>query len=179
MAIISRLETGRLAIVPFASCHLTERYVAWLNDKEVVRYSEQRHKPHTLKTCNQYWEAVKKSNNDLLAIEMRNLSADHIGNITISYDANNKVADISILIGEKALWGKGYGSEAFAAVCGFLLKDSDIRKVTSGTMATNEGMLGIMRHVGMQDDGYRKRAFLLDGKETGLVFGAIYRNESD
>ena len=49
------LETPRLRIVPFCELYLTPRYVAWLNDPDVVRYSEQRHRVHTLESCRSYW----------------------------------------------------------------------------------------------------------------------------
>jgi [ribosomal protein S5]-alanine N-acetyltransferase len=41
-----RIKTKRLLIVPFSEKHLQEKYVGWLNDKELMRYSEQRHKKH-------------------------------------------------------------------------------------------------------------------------------------
>lgn len=42
------LDPGPCRVVRFADRHLTERYVGWLNDPAVVRYSEQRHSRHTL-----------------------------------------------------------------------------------------------------------------------------------
>jgi len=48
------LQTARLRMVPFSEAHLTTRYVGWLNDPEVVRYSEQRHQTHTIESCRSY-----------------------------------------------------------------------------------------------------------------------------
>ena len=51
------LETERLTLTPFnTERHLTERYVAWLSDPDVVRYSEQRHRTHTLASCRHFAE---------------------------------------------------------------------------------------------------------------------------
>lgn len=172
---IELIETVRLTICPFEKKHLNQRYVDWLNDREVVRYSEQRHKRHSIESCTAYWEQLKTSSSLYWAIEAKDLGQKHIGNITAHIDCSNKVADVGILLGEKSIWGQGYGREAFGAVCNFLLAQAGIRKVTAGTMAANLGMRGIMRQLGMRDDGYRKNHFLLDGKQVDAVYGALYR----
>jgi RimJ/RimL family protein N-acetyltransferase len=50
-----------------------------------------------------------------------------------------------------------------------------MRKVTAGTMATNTGMLCIMKKAGMVEDGVRKRHFLADDREVDLIYAALYR----
>jgi len=159
--------------VPFAPCHLTERYVSWLNDPEVVRYSEQRHQQHTLETCRRYYEANISGPNYFWAIEALDTEG-HIGNIGVTVDRPNSVGDIAIILGERSVWGRGYGAEAWSAVCEYLLSDVGLRKVTAGTMICNQGMLGIMRKVGMVEECRRPRQFLVDGKETDIVYVAIY-----
>jgi RimJ/RimL family protein N-acetyltransferase len=166
------LLTDNLVICPFDVRHLTQEYVDWLNDKQVVRFSEQRHKIHSLESCSVYWQSIKNSPSILWAIETCNNL--HIGNITAHFDFSNSSADIGILIGNKTYWGKGYGCEAFSKVCEFLLSHSKIRKVTAGTMASNLGMRKIMMKSGMIEDGIRKRHFLLDGQEVDLIFAAKY-----
>jgi RimJ/RimL family protein N-acetyltransferase len=100
-----------------------------------------------------------------------------IGSITAYVDVNNRVADIGILIGDKSCWGGGYGSEAFSAVVGWLFTSRNMRKVTAGTMAVNAGMLGIMRKVGMREEGRRERYYLIDGNEIDMVCGALFAED--
>lgn len=167
------LEADELRIVPFESRHFTDRYISWLNDPEVVRYSEQRHIKHTRDTCQRYIESFHNTSNQLLAIEVRG-ELDHIGNISISIDVPNALADVAILVGEKKAWGKGYGLQAWSLVLNELLADEMIRKVTAGTMAENKPMLALMEKSGMQIEAVRPRHFLLEGKEADLVFAAKY-----
>lgn len=174
---IMPLDTPRLIIFPFEDRHLNARYVQWLNDKDVVKYSEQRHKQHTVDSCTSYWNQLKNSDALFWAIESRDPELGHIGNISVHFDCLNAGADVGILLGEKKVWGCGFGQEAFGAVCNFLLSNKTIRKVTAGTMASNHGMRGVMRRVGMQDDGFRKRQYLLEGREEDAVYGALYRAE--
>jgi len=174
---ITPLYTPRLVVCPFDIRHLTERYVQWLNDKDVVRYSEQRHKEHTIESCMAYLDQLKNTNALIWAIESREPEFGHIGNISAHIDYLNAVADVGILLGEKKVWGNGIGQEAFRGVCNFLLSHQSIRKVTAGTMASNQGMRGVMRQVGMKEDGYRKCQYLLEGKEEDAIYGALYRAE--
>ena len=48
------IRTARLLITPLSERHLTKRYLGWLNDRQLMRYSEQRHKTHTISTCDAY-----------------------------------------------------------------------------------------------------------------------------
>ena len=59
------LETPRLRLEPFAEAHLTERYVRWLGDPAVMKYSEQRFRTHTL-ACNLHQAELGKRQNSML-----------------------------------------------------------------------------------------------------------------
>ena len=167
------LVTARLRLEPFAGQHLSERYVGWLNDPEVVKYSEQRHRHHTLESCRAFVEGFAGSADCLWAIVIAG-SARHVGNIAAYVDTVNGIADVSIMIGDRAAWGQGIGLEAWQAVCNYLLDRPGIRKVTAGTMAGNAGMLAIMRKAGMIADGRRAAHYLLDGRPVDLVYAALF-----
>jgi [ribosomal protein S5]-alanine N-acetyltransferase len=168
------LETARLRIVPFSEVHLTPRYVGWLNDPEVVRYSEQRHRAHTIESCREYWRSFAGTPHRFWAILVSAGPLGHIGNINAYVDGKNLAADVGILIGEKGAWRRGYGLEAWRAVCGYLLETAALRKVTAGTMAANKGMLRIMEKSGMVDDGRRIRQCLFESREVDVVHGALF-----
>jgi RimJ/RimL family protein N-acetyltransferase len=177
MAISSIIETLRLIIEPFSEKHLTQRYVNWLNDKEVVKYSEQRHKQHTFESCKKYFESFANTPNYFWAISLRDTKA-HIGNMNAYINTMNKVADIGILLGDREMWGKGYGLEAWKAVCDHLFDNVGIRKITAGTLVLNTGMLNIMIRSGMIEDGRRIRHYLFEGREVDVLHYALYAYRS-
>jgi ribosomal-protein-alanine N-acetyltransferase len=170
------IRTKRLVISPFEGVHLNDKYVEWLNDPEVVRFSEQRHLKHTLESCRAYWRSFSESPNYFWAIEEVEKTMGHIGNMNAYVNQNNSVADVGILIGEKKAWNKGYGFEAFSAVCRFLLRELGLRKVSAGTMALNLPMLRIMERLGMKEDGCRERHYLFNGKEVDLIHMALFKD---
>ena len=169
------LKTERLLIHPFEERHITSQYINWLNDHEVMQYSEQRHKRHTRKSCLTYLKSFDESPHFLWAIIVRDNKWGHIGNINAYVNEFNGIADIGILIGEKDVWGLGYGSEAWNAICDFLLRQRKIRKVTAGALTVNKGMIRLMMKAGMQPDGLRKRHFLYKGEESDLTHMALFR----
>ena len=171
------IETPRLRIEPFTPAFLTDRYVGWLNDPEVMEFSEQRHLRHTRDTCRAYMDSFAGTPHHFWAIVARDSRAGHVGNVTAYVDAYNRVADVGILIGETSLWGKGYATEAWRGVCDYLLRTVGVRKVTAGTMAVNVGMLRVMERTGMVDDGVRPRHFLWNGEEVTLVHRALFRED--
>jgi len=156
-------------IVNFSKKHLTQQYVDWLNDFDVVRYSEQRHYQHTLNTCNEYFKIQNSSLNYFLAIELNNLSKKHVGNIGVDVDPYNNKADVSIIIGDKSVWGTGVGSRAWSLVIDILIKQLGFRLITAGTMETNMSMIKLMKRSNMTIDAILPNRFVYEDKQVGLV----------
>ena len=171
MARADRILTPRLRLVPFEERHLSAAYVAWLNDKDALQYSENRHRTHDLASCRAYWSSMQAGPGFFWAVE-RASDNRHIGNVTASVDAANGVADLGILIGDRAAWGQGYGSEAWTAALRNLLGPMGMRKVEGGAMAANAAMMAIFRRSGMRPEGARPRHFMIDGRPVDMaLFG--------
>ncbi len=171
------LQTGHLKLVPFSARHLTATYVGWLNDPSVVRYSEQRHRSHSLQSCANYVEQFTTAGNFFWAIETA--EAIHIGNITASLDSKNRLADIGILIGDPNARGKGHGLAAWGGVLGYLQDHPGIDKVTGGSLANNTPMLSIMDKSGMVPDGVRHRHYLWEGQKIDIIYRALHCQKHD
>ena len=172
------MQTPRLRLTRFDESLLTSRYVAWLNDPEVVRFSEQRHIRHSIDSCRDYVHSYIGSPHRLWALVTRDGQSRHIGNINAYIDVPNRVADVGILIGERSAWGHGFGTEAFSTVCAYLLTQLHMRKVSAGAMAGNRAMIAIMDNIGMQPDGVRIGQLLLDGEPTDVVHFALWNDET-
>lgn len=174
MAKSEDLLTARLRLVPFSIDFATERYVGWLNDPTIVKYSELRHRRHTLESCLDYISQFDHDTSHLWAIVAKDHG--HIGNISVRRDLPNAIAEIGILIGERRCHGMGYGSEAWKAVCDWLFV-TGIRKVVAGTMAVNTAMLSVFKNSDMIIEGRCRGQFLLGGRPIDLVFAARFRTD--
>lgn len=129
--------------------------VDWLNDPEVVQYSEQRHRTHTVDTQLNYVYSFKPPS------EFRVIywGEEPIGTITAQVDEINKVADIGIMIGDKQCWGEGFGTEAWVAMMNHLF-ETGIYKIEAGCMSPNAGMKRIFGKSGMTREGFRDSHFV-------------------
>lgn len=157
--------TKRLRIIPTHRITDMEAQVGWLNDPEVVKYSEQRHSPHTGKAQAIFAGSFKAPNRFL------NITRDEmwpLGTMTVYTDEPNKVANVGIMIGDKSQWGKGFGYEAWEAVCDDLLSNG-IRKIEAGCMFANKPMLRIFKRYEMFFEGGRRNHFLIDGGTSDMV----------
>lgn len=175
------LTSARLSLIPYTAGLVAARHVAWLNDSEVVRYSEQRHKTHTLESQHEYLNKFPVGSHIWL-ISRRVSSADalynglevDIGTITAYIDMPNRIADVGILIGDKSTWGQGYGAEAWMAVIDFLFS-AGIRKIECGCMLSNIAMRKLAKKVGMVWEGTRMNHFELDSLLEDLILMGRYR----
>jgi RimJ/RimL family protein N-acetyltransferase len=169
------IVTKRLRIVPFSERHLTQRYIGWLNDRDLLKYSEQRHKVHTRETCQAYLATFRESDNKFWAIEECLEGHGHIGTMTAYIDSRNDVADIGILLGERGVQGRGYALEAWLGVCAWLFDVQRVRKVSAGTLSVNVRMLRIMELSSMLPDGVRKRHIIWNGVAVDVVHMALFQ----
>lgn len=174
-ALFPTLELERLRIVNFSKNHLSERYIAWLNDPEVVQFSEQRHMTHSLASCQTYFTQMQMTSNYFLAIESKEYDFGHVGNIGVTVDLHNRIADMSILMGEKRVWGTGLATIAWTVVMKRLLIEQNFRKVTAGTLEKNKPMLRLMERSGMHIESVRKKHFLWRDEEVDVIQAAIFR----
>lgn len=146
------------------------KQVEWLNDPEVMRYSEQRHKTHTIKTQAEYLGSFQWPNIHKYILSEGAL----LGSITAHVDPHNGVADVGILIGDKYRWGNGYGLEAWSAFCDYLLS-LGLRKIEAGCMAHNRGMTNICFRYGMKEEGRRSDHFMLNNKPSDMILFGKFR----
>jgi RimJ/RimL family protein N-acetyltransferase len=167
---MTSITTARLSLRPLT--RTSSRNLVWLRDKDVVRYSEQRHRDHTLSSQLRYMNSfVGKSR--LWAIYLVE-NGEHIGNLSARHDAPNDVADVGIMIGETKLWGRGYAGEAWKAACNWLIdkEGGGIRKLEAGCARTNTAMLKIIQGSGFKQEGELLNHFLYDGQPiSAILFG--------
>jgi RimJ/RimL family protein N-acetyltransferase len=167
------ISTRRLSLRPLTKS--TPRQIGWLADPDVVRYSEQRHGMHNLKSQLRYVDSFAGKSH-LWGIHVV-ATGDHIGNLSAVHDPYNDVSDVGILIGEKNCWKLGMGLEAWSGACDWLLDPlcGGIRKLEAGCMRDNVAMMKILAGSKFKFEGERLNHFLLDGRPVGMVLFGRHR----
>jgi ribosomal-protein-alanine N-acetyltransferase len=160
-------------IRPFLIADISDPYIHWLNDSEVVKFSNQRFISHGLDSCLRYQASFKNTDNLFMAI--RRLSdGKMIGTITAYISKHHGTADVGILIGDKTVWGMGYGLDAWITLTNWLLDRGDIRKLTAGTLACNAGMIKLMERSGMVLEATRKSQEIVEGLPVDMLYYAKF-----
>lgn len=146
---------------------ITERYMSWLNDPILMRYSNQRFKTHSFESCLQYQKSFDYLSNYFLAV---NCVQTHqlIGTLTVYCNWNHLTADIGILIGDANYMNKGYAFESFKLCTEALIRGRIFRKITGGTLAINKPMIRIFEKCGFSLECIRKSQELHNGAPTDL-----------
>jgi RimJ/RimL family protein N-acetyltransferase len=152
-----------------------DRYLRWLSNHEVVRYSERRHTAHTVESQRQYIRQFNQgpSNGEDLQFWEIQRTGIQIGSITAHRNTMNRTANIGIMIGESKVWGNRYGIEAWEAVTDYLFTDN-IRKVEAGCMASNGAMISILKKAEFIKEATIPNYFLLDGKPEDMEYYGKY-----
>jgi len=155
---------------------ISDSYIGWLNDKELMRFSEQSRKLHTKESCLQYLKGFEGSCNCFWSIH--SLSDDkQIGTMTAYIDEESQVADIGILIGDYSARGTGFGKEAFGLAIYYLFNVRNLRKVTGGTVEQNVAMIKIFEHHKMTREGTLRKQQLLNDQPFDIIRYGILKEE--
>jgi [ribosomal protein S5]-alanine N-acetyltransferase len=169
------LRGSKVLLRSFQESDITEPYLSWLHDPEVVRYSNQRFVSHDRDSCVRYVRSFVGTAN--LFLSVRRSADDHaIGTMTAYFAVHHGTVDVGIMIGDRAVWGKGYGQDAWDTLTNWLIARDSIRKVTAGTVACNQGMLRLMERSGMVFEGARRKQELIDGKPEDILYFARWKD---
>ena len=101
-----------IALEPVFFADITNDFVSWLKDEEVVTFSRQKYQCHSIEKSQAYWNSFQDTKNLFLKI-VKIKETKIIGSMTAYFDESNTNVDIGILIGEKTVWGKGFGFRAW------------------------------------------------------------------
>jgi RimJ/RimL family protein N-acetyltransferase len=172
---------------PFTASDIDDAYVGWLNDAEVVRYSNQRFVRHTRASCERYFESFVGSANLFVSLRVIDAGAERavargierpaeraVGTMTAYRSLPHGTADVGILLGDRSVWGRGIGLEAWQLLTDWLLATPGLRKVTAGTLACNRSMLAVAERSGMQREGVRRAQEIVGGVPTDIVYFARF-----
>lgn len=163
----------RVLLRPFTAGDITDAYLGWLRDPDVVRFSSQRFRFHSQESCQTYLSSFADTMNHFLAICDRETGV-MLGTLTVYRSLPHGTADIGIMVGERKIWSQGIGAEAFCLVLSALKASGVVRKVTAGTMSVNRGMVRIMEKAGMRHEATRYAHELLDETPVDVVYYAMF-----
>ena len=170
------IEDKDIRLRKFIKEDVTNKFVAWLNDPRVVKYSNQRFLNHSRQSCLDYVDSFVGTENIYLAIEDTNSRMLH-GSITAFRQDHHGTADIGIMVGNRLAWGRGIGYKAWILLMNYLIKQLKVRKVTGGTLRSNLAMVRIMEKSKMKLEAVRQEHELVDGVPEDILYFCKFSRE--
>ncbi|UWG98864.1 GNAT family N-acetyltransferase [Dehalobacter sp. DCM] len=101
---------------------------------------------------------------------------------TIGFDQVNipaRSARLFIGIGDKLLWGKGYGSDALRTFIRYLFRQWNFHRLTVETWKRNERAVACYEKLGFVTEGILRDAYYVDGEyEDAILLGLLRQDFS-
>ena len=156
-----------------------ERMTRWINDREVTRFmggaypwSSDAEEAFVRTTTS----APMAFADVRLAIETKD--GTHIGGCGLHRASpENRNAELGIMIGEKAYWSKGYGSDTVATLVRFAFEEMNLNRVELHVYDFNERGQAAYRKCGFVEEGRMRDAHYAEGAYSDVVVMALLREE--
>ena len=152
------------------------RFVRWINDPETRHFMTMRY-PLSQSEEEKWWDSfLERKNDHIFAIEAKD--GTYIGNIGLhGFERENRRAQLGILIGDKACWGKGYGTDAIVAMLRWAFAHLNLNRVSLTVFAYNERAIRCYQKCGFQHEGTMRQARYAGGQYHDELVMGVLRDE--
>jgi|SoiMethySBSTD1v2_1073268.scaffolds.fasta_scaffold09315_2 RimJ/RimL family protein N-acetyltransferase len=172
-------STERLDYARLSAADADGPYLRWLTDPEVTKFLTSRRRNWDAQMLRDYIAAANGNPSVLLVGLFLKSDGRHIGNIRcdpIKWEHGRTI--MGFLIGEKALWGRGYASEGVRGICDYAFRALRLRKVYASCNSANTGSLTALAKAGFHREGARAEHFYVDGAWTDQLLFARFCEEN-
>jgi RimJ/RimL family protein N-acetyltransferase len=170
------ISEGRIRLRALEETDL-ERTRVWVNDPEIARLVN-RAAPVSPGEHRAWYQRVTSDPRQVIfAVE---LLADgrHIGNCGLKgIDTRARNAELWMYLGEPAIWGHGYGTEACRALCRFGFDLLNLHRIHLYTPAYNERAAALYAKLGFRAEGRLREHLFQGGRYQDAAVMGLLRDE--
>lgn len=169
------LAGPKVVLRPLLESDASAEYLSWLNDPLVLKHSSRKTFPTTMSDLKRYLGNIPASGDVVLAV-CEAATRRHVGNIAL----NSIVwpfgsAELSIMLGAKDIWGKGYARNAIELLTAHAFESMGLRRLWAES--PNPAFNAVMDALGWTREGVKREAFLLDGKFVDFECWGLLKGE--
>ena len=155
---------------------VTQSYVDWYSNEDVVRYSDNQYRKFSFDgQCSYVENCLQNDDVNLYGIFDH---TTHIGNIFISgLSSHHRKAELTYVIGETNYWGKGVASFAIAKIIQIAKEQFDLNKLYASIASGNVGSGKVLEKNGFVIEGTRKQHAFYGGKFFDVIdYGLLLKS---
>jgi RimJ/RimL family protein N-acetyltransferase len=148
-------------------------FVRWFGDPEVREYLMINRPISNAEEERWFERKLEEEDSEIYAIET--MDGAHIGNIELfNIDTRHRHAELGIVIGEKAYWGQGYGSDAVRTLLRFGFEEMNLHRVFLRVYEDNARGIRAYEKCGFRHEGRLREANYRKGRYWDeLVMGVL------
>jgi RimJ/RimL family protein N-acetyltransferase len=152
------------------------QFVIWRSDPEVMQFLLGEATDTTLAGIKEWFGRVASPDclEQIWAIEA---AGRLIGCCSLRPEANKPVASFGVYIGDKNIWGKGYGTAAVREVLRVGFEELGLHRIHLGVFPDNPRAIRCYEKCGFRHEGLQRQSRFKGGRWQDLITMAILRDE--
>ena len=153
-----------------------EQLTEWLNDINVTIYLYMKDQIITLEKEKAYLEKISKEKHHFALINLENDKL--IGDCgLLNVDYVHRSAELGIMIGDRAYWNQGYGSDAVNLMLDYGFSLLNLNSIYILTFSFNQRAIACYKKSGFKEVGRRREAHIIGQKKYDLIIMDILAEE--
>ena len=155
---------------------ISDDYIKWMNNRRVIKFTEQRFVKNTKKKIIKFVDEKKKSKTEyLFGIFCLERKKTHIGNIKLGPINNiHKYAEISYIIGNLEFQNQGFATQAIRKILVIAKKKFKLKKIIASVYSSNIASRKVLEKNNFKLEGIVKKKFVFNKKRLDqLIFGKL------
>lgn len=173
---LDKFNGKRIFLKTLDHVNVSSDYVLWMMDSEILKFLTGRTVPYSQQELSEYILKMNESATDILFGIFLIETQVHIGNIKIGdIDYSDGTAHVGMLIGSKAMWGKGYATEAIELVTRYGFDKLSLKKLRAGMVVDNIGSFKAFMKAGYTQIGKTNKQVFLNGQYVDSIKVEIER----
>jgi len=154
-------------------------YLSWLRDPEVTQGLYSGGEKYTRAQLEKYVRSVLADKDALMFAIIERSSRNHIGNIKLDHiQAKHGTAELGVMIGDKACWHRGYGTESCRLLIDYAFKKIGLRKIIVAVFSNNVPSYAMFKKLGFKVEGCLKKHIFYRGKYYDKFFLSLFKKGS-
>lgn len=150
----------------------------WTQDEETMRLRDYPAPPSSLAEAEKEYENSIGNPSDNLRLAIVTQDGELIGEESLrNIEHRSGIADFTIAIGNKAYWGRGYGSDATRCLMKYAFDQLNLHRVTLYVHNFNERAIRAYEKCGFRREGLLRESYYLDGGYSDVVVMGLLRDE--
>lgn len=150
---------------PLTPDDVSNDYLAWLNDPEVLRYRTSR-LPTTRRQLVSWVKNPTPPDRLVFAVRL-NKDDRHVGNISLAkIEWTHRSAELAIMIGAKDVWGRGVGTESIQLLAAHAFKAMGLNRLSAES--ANPSYNRAMKKLDWTHEGTKREALFVDGRHVAV-----------